>query len=257
VAGYLDDDSGHDRYRFGKCFMAAFDWELTEFDARTCLAEAPGKPTFVVLGDSHAAHLWWGLNAVYPDANVMQATSVGCKPVLTQRPRQYPGCSRLMAHMLRDFLPRHHVDSVLLGAHWDEGDLDSLSSTLQWLRDHHTTVILLGPMLQYDSPLPRLLAVSIRDRDPNVPRVHRVAGFWRLDERMAALARDAWKVPYVSMIRLLCDGDRCTEYAAPQVPLQADYGHLTEEGSVFVARKLRDSGALRARTGAGEARGGG
>jgi hypothetical protein len=245
VARYLDYDSGHDQYRFGTCFLTGFDWAWTQFDQRVCLADVPGKPALLVLGDSHAAHLWWGLNTVYADANVMQATSSGCKPVLTQRPRQYPGCARLMAYMLRDFLPVHHVDAVVLEARWDEGDLDSLSATLQWLRDHQTPVILLGPMLQYDAPLPRLLAVSIRDGDPNVPRAHRVPSFWRLDQQMQALARDVWKVPYVSMIRLLCEGERCREYAAPEVPLQLDYGHLTEEGSVLVARRLRDRCALR------------
>jgi hypothetical protein len=240
VASYLDDDSGHDYYRFGKCFMTAVDWDLQTFDFHDCLAQAPGKPTYLILGDSHAAHLWWGLHQAYPDANVMQATATGCKPVLHQRPRQHPGCTRLMTYMLEDYLVHHQVDALWLEGRWEADDLPSLGDTLDWLRAKHVRVILFGPMLQYDSPLPRLLAMSLRQGDPSLPGAHLVPAFWTLDDRMAALARETWKVPYVSMIRLLCKGQDCVQYAEASVPLQSDYGHLTEDGSVLVARRLRD-----------------
>jgi peptidoglycan/LPS O-acetylase OafA/YrhL len=245
VARYLEVETGHNQYRNGTCFMAVADWDLGQFDSRDCLPDAAGKATYLILGDSHAAHLWWGMNLVYPDANVMQATSVGCKPVLEQRPRQFPGCTRLMSYMLEKYLPTHHVDTVILEARWESDDLPSLSRTLDWLRSQHVHVVLLGPMLQYDAPLPRLLAMGIRQHDPLLPRVHRVMAFSALDVQMAGLARSDWRVPYVSMIDLLCEGDDCLQYAAPGIPLLSDYGHLTEEGSTLVARKLREGGRLR------------
>jgi peptidoglycan/LPS O-acetylase OafA/YrhL len=247
VASYLEGDSGdagHDFYRHGKCFMTDLDWDLQRFDPRECLAQVPGKPTYLILGDSHAAHLWWGLNKAYPDASVMQATATGCKPVLHQRPRQHPGCTRLMTYILGDYLVHHHVDALWLEGRWEADDLPSLAATLDWLRAHQVRVTLFGPMLQYDSPLPRLLAMSLRDGDPSIPVAHLIPAFWSLDDRMAALARNTWKVPYVSMIRLLCKGRDCLQYAGAGVPLQSDYGHLTEDGSVRVAKMLRDEAHL-------------
>ena len=244
VARYLEEEPGHNQYRNGTCFLTARDWDLGTFDFHDCLPESAGKTTFLVLGDSHAAHLWWGLHIVYPEANVMQATSVGCKPVLEQAPRQFPGCTRLMSYALTQYLPTHHVDAVLLAARWADDDLSSLAHTLAWLQAQHVPVVLFGPTLQYDAPLPRLLAMSMRENDSQLAHRHRVTSFSALDVQMAGLARDDWHVPYVSLINLLCPGDSCLQYAAPGVPLLSDYGHLTEAGSVLVAKKLRTDGRL-------------
>jgi peptidoglycan/LPS O-acetylase OafA/YrhL len=241
VAEYLDQERTHDQFRTDTCFMTARDWDFDKFDPAACMPADPSKGTMLILGDSHAAHLWWGMNAVHSDRlNVMQATSAGCKPVLEQRPRQFPGCTRLMTYVLTQYLPSHHVDTLLLGARWESGDLPSLAKTLEWLRSQHVHVVLFGPMLQYDAPLPRLLAMSIRQNDPDLPALHRVTAMSALDVGMAASAKSEWRVPYVSLIDLLCDKDDCVKYAGTDVPLLSDYGHLTKDGSVLVATRLRD-----------------
>ena len=99
-------------------------------------------------------------------------------------------------------------------------------------------------MVQYDAPLPRLLAMSIRQNDPILPGLHRATFVSPLDTTMAEAARSQWRVPYISMVDLLCAGENCVQYAGPGIPLLSDYGHLTKEGSVMVARKLREQGKL-------------
>ena len=244
VADYMDADSGHDFYRSNQCFMLTMDWPLPKFNVDECLKHDGHKPSILILGDSHAAHLWWGLHSAYPEADVMQATSVGCKPVTRQRPRQFAGCTRLMTFMLQEYLPTHHVDVVLVEAHWDADDIPSLTDTIVWLHSLNVPVVVLGPMLQYDAPLPRLLAISMRDNDPSIPRQHRLSLLEDLDAKMAALAGSTWHVPYLSLLDILCHGGQCLQYAAPGVPLQVDYGHLTEEGSVLVAKKIRSTGVI-------------
>jgi peptidoglycan/LPS O-acetylase OafA/YrhL len=245
VADYMDQGRAHDQFRTDTCFMTARDWKLDTFDLHECMPTEAGKGTLLVLGDSHAAHLWWGLRSVYGDRwNVMQATAAGCKPVLQQRPRQFPGCTRLMSFIFNEYLPAHPVDTLLIEARWDPDDMPGLAQTLEQLRKRGVPVVLFGPMLQYDAPLPRLLAMSIRQNDPSLPSAHRVAAMSSLDARMAESARSEWRFPYVSMIDLLCKSDRCVEYAGPDIPLLLDYGHLTKAGSVFVAEKLRDAGKL-------------
>ena len=49
-------------------------------------------------------------------------------------------------------------------------------------------------------------------------------------------------VPYISYFNLICDHGVCLEYASQDVPLQSDYGHLTGDGSLLVAAKIRDAG---------------
>jgi hypothetical protein len=241
IAGYLDQQRYDDQFRTGTCFMTARDWALESFDVDKCMPSTPGRHSVLILGDSHAAHLWWGMHEVHPDWDVMQATAAGCKPVLTQAPRQFPGCTRLMTFVLEKYLPTHHVDAVLLEARWETSDMQSLAETVEWLEAKHVPLVLLGPMLQYDSPLPRLLAMSMRDNDPAVPAQHRVGAVSALDRAMSESASREWHTPYVSMIDLLCDHDRCVETVQPGVPLLSDYGHLTKEGSVMVAQRLRDA----------------
>jgi hypothetical protein len=245
VAVYQNEGQSDEQYRSGMCFMTPRDWALNQFDVRACMPEDPEKPTLLILGDSHAAHLWWGMNIVFPEWNVMQATSAGCKPVLEQRPRQFPGCTRLMEYVLKTYLPSHRVDTLLVEARWDPADMPSLTQTLVWLRSQHVHVVLFGPTLQYDAPLPRLLAMSMMQGDPSLPAVHRVTAMSLLDGTMAELAKERWSVPYVSMIAMLCDGNECLQYAGPGVPLLSDYGHLTKEGSILVAKRLRGEGWFR------------
>ena len=246
VAAYIHGEphDALDPQRGGSCVISSLTATLRDFSIATCLPDKPGQKTLLLLGDSHAAALWWGLNQVLPEVNLMQATAVGCKPVLTQRPRQYAGCTAIMDYALKQYLPSHKVDAVLIEAHWDEGDLPSLAATIDSLRQQKVHVILFGPIVQYDSPLPRLLALAISRDDPSLVSRHLVLMYQRLDQRMATLAEDTWHVPYVSLINLLCDKQGCTQYAAEHVPLQSDYGHLTKAGSILAATRIVALGVL-------------
>jgi len=246
VADYIDDDPSvrDQQVRLGTCLISAETATLQSFARDRCLPDLPGRKKLLIFGDSHAAAMWWGLDQTLRNVNVMQATATGCKPVLHQRPRQHAGCTEIVNYMLKDYLPSHKVDAVLLEAHWDEEDLANLGETLAWLKQHGVVTILFGPVVQYDEALPRLLAMSISDNDPSLPRRHLQRFAEPLDERMAALARDTWQVPYASWFEMLCPNQSCVEYGAPGAPLQYDYSHLSKTGSVLAARKILALGVL-------------
>jgi hypothetical protein len=149
-----------------------------------------------------------------------------------------------MNYALKEYLPSHKVDAVLIEARWEEDDLASLGETIAWLRQRGIPAILFGPIVQYDSSLPRLLAMSINENDPLLPRRHLESFVKPLDLQMEELARDTWHVPYVSMRGIFCGDDSCTQYGAPGVPLLSDYGHLTKAGSILAARKVSGLGVL-------------
>jgi hypothetical protein len=234
VASYLDYDSA--KYsREGSCFISS-GYEYRNFDPLKCLQMDPQKKNYLLLGDSHAAHLWYGLSTTLSGVNVLQATATGCRPTVEQPALSEDRCKRLMKYVFADFLPNHAVDRLLITARWQDGDIAPLSRALDWARERGIVVVLLGPMLQYDAPLPRLLALSIRGNDPAIPDEHRV-NQRPLDEAMAALARQKG-VQYVSFYQALCGPQSCDEFAAKGIPLQFDYGHLTKEGSVLVAQRV-------------------
>ncbi len=241
MAAYLDYSSA-DYFREGTCFISSEN-RFSDYDYERCLHQDPTKKNELLLGDSHAAQLWYGFSTTLSGVNYMQATGAGCRPTIEQPLIVASDCSHLMNYVFSDFLPSHHIDRLLLEARWQANDLVPLAPTLEWLQRRKISVVLFGPMVQYDIALPRLLAFSIRGNDPGIPDQHRV-DLRKLDENMAALARSRG-IDYVSFYKSLCTGDSCTELDAKGIPILYDYGHLTKEGSVLVAERLRDNVALR------------
>jgi peptidoglycan/LPS O-acetylase OafA/YrhL len=245
VAAFLQNSDAVTKaqYRVGSCFLTSAD-TYDEFSPASCLRADSNKRNYLLVGDSHAAQLWYGLSSVFPGVNLMQATASGCKPTLEQDRIVDEKCRRLMDYIFTDFVPSHHIDTLLIAARWDGGDLPRLEHTLNWARDRGMNVVLFGPIVQYDSALPRLLAFSIKRNDPGIASDHRIAYYERLDADMAKVAEAESGVRYISYFKLLCQKGSCLEYASAGIPLQSDYGHLTGGGSVLIATKIREIGAL-------------
>lgn len=245
LAGYLHYDDA-DIYRKGRCFLFGHQDRLTDFDAGECLRPAADRPNILLVGDSHAAHLWRGLATVFPQANIMQATATGCKPVLGGRGEKT--CTDLVGMALISFLQSNRPDIVILSARWIESDIPDVERTLKALAGKAKQVVVLGPVAEYAMPLPRLLAQVSGGRDPSLLVEARLPGQRSVDRDLGAAVR-ASGADYASAYRLLCASDaRPCQTIVEGVPVQWDYGHLTADGSELLARRLRESGVLSLRT---------
>jgi hypothetical protein len=98
-------------------------------------------------------------------------------------------------------------------------------------------VVVLGQLPEYQVALPRLLASSIEQHDPDLPRRLISGGSLALDSVMRKYAKDNG-LDYISLRDIVCPGDKCITYANSGVPLQFDDSHLTDPGSVLVARAI-------------------
>lgn len=241
LASFLTYDDA-DVYRKGRCFLFGHQDRLSDFDARECLRPLAGKPNILVVGDSHAAHLWYGLNSEFPGANVMQATSTGCKPVLGARGEKT--CVDLIEMALGPFLQSNRPDVIILSARWIESDIPDVERTLKALTGKAGQIVVLGPIVEYAMPLPRLLAQVSGGRDPQLLVEARLADQEKTDRDLGAAVRAA-RADYVSTYRLLCGNDDTPcKTLVNDVPIQWDYGHLTAQGSQFLARELKEGGVL-------------
>jgi peptidoglycan/LPS O-acetylase OafA/YrhL len=243
-------------WRENVCFLTPSD-SFQQFQPGTCLAEVPGHPQFLLLGDSLAAQLYPGLTRAFTDLNFSQANSADCIPFLVQPPSLRPpfaaNCKQMTQFIYSNYLLQHHPSAVLLAASWRPADLDGLGRTIDWLKQHHLRIIVFGPVPEYDTAVPRLLALAMRTRDPSaILRAHRYPVSVELDRRMAKLAREQWKVGYISAFDDLCNsqvemvaksqlqsGDGCPVLAAPGVPLEFDFHHLTVPGSILYAQNIK------------------
>lgn len=233
IMAYVDYEAT-DMMRTGQCFLSTSAGDFDKFDKRACLALDVRKPDYLIFGDSHAAHLWYGLKQTYPELNFLQATSSGCKPLLGRK--SDPTCNRLLDYIAGDFVAQSRPDAIILSANWQNSDAADLKNTIAALRRHTDRIIVFGPIVEYDQPLPRILARSQYFNDPGIIERHRLPGRAQTDRLFAEMLRVP-EVDYVSLYDAICP-DRCLTRVGDNVPLQYDYGHLTREGSVFIASKL-------------------
>ena len=241
LASFLTYDDT-DVYRKGSCFLFGHQDRLSDFNREECLQPVSDKPNVLLVGDSHAAHLWHGLKTEFPNANVMQATSTGCKPVLGTRGEKT--CIELIEMALGSFLQSNRPDVIILSARWIESDVPDVERTLKALAGKAGRVVVLGPIVEYAMPLPRLLAQVSGGRDPALLLDARLMEQVKTDRDLGAAVR-ASRAEYVSTYRMLCNDEIAPcRTTVDGVPIQWDYGHLTAQGSQFLARKLKEDAVL-------------
>jgi len=229
--------------RTGTCFITS-EISFERFDPNVCLHEVADKQNYLLLGDSHSAMLWQAMSSSLPNVNVMQATSWGCEASLDPAERD---CRNMMHYIFRDYLPTHPVQKVFIAGQWRDKDLDPLTGVITWAKDRHLPVAIIGPMPEYDAPLPRLLAYSVAWNKPDLASEHRVANSLALDQKMQNMALNTWHVPYVSLYQAICGRQGCIEYAdaGRTIPLMYDMDHLNYAGADVVVRDLIRKGQLR------------
>ena len=219
----------------GACFINSTITGLDRVDQR-CITPEPGKRNLLLVGDSHASHLWAAFEETFSGSHFMQLTGPGCFPSLDDRAR--PRCRAVMEVAFHQFLPRQPVEGVVVAGNWTRRELPNLLATVRFLRKFTGNIIVIGPVPTYDEKLPRILARSIARQDAGIVDRARIASRFTLDDEFAR-ALSGEHITYVSAMAALCDQDRkCVTRAADGVPLQFDYGHFTLEGARLFAERL-------------------
>ena len=235
LATYLQYDD-RAAYRRGTCFL---DGELqtpADYDTQSCLRFSDTKPNYVLIGDSHGAHWWSGLSKTMTDVNLMQATSSGCKPLISGN-----GLKNCRAFMegIYDTLGKQHPQAVIISARWVATDLPDLLATIDRLKSFGSRVYVLGPIPEYKIGLARLLATQALWGSADLAQERRVPAMKTIDEQFATALKTTGAT-YVSIYDLLCPPGTatCQTTTDSGVPMQWDYGHLTASGSVVLARRV-------------------
>ena len=227
--------------RDGTCFITSVHQSTDNFKD-SCLRQDAGKKNFLLIGDSHSAMLWSALQSTFPNVNFLQASASECTPFIHSTGAGY--CVQLMNYIYQSYLPSHPVQGILICDRWKEKNLPDLAETLQWATQHQLPVVLIGPVPEYDSALPRLLAYAVNRNQPAFTGEHRLKELEELDAKMQDLAATAWHVPYVSLYQAICDHSECREYAddGGNIPLMTDADHLSRPGAMLVVRQLARRG---------------
>ncbi len=192
-----------------------------------CLRLSSPRPNVALFGDSHGAHFSQALHELLPEANIVQATAAGCRPLLHGK-----GLSGCRATMDRAFsaLDFTRIDTAILSARWLDFEQPALLDTIRWLKARGTTVLVIGPSVEYDADLPVLIVRATREHDPQLADRYRLADRIALDRTMAEPVRAAG-ADYASAIAMECHDRPCRLTTADGTPLHFDHSHFTPAGA--------------------------
>jgi peptidoglycan/LPS O-acetylase OafA/YrhL len=229
------------------------------FADRGCLAIADrAKPTIMVVGDSHAAHLLEGLAALARGrANLVALTATYCTPLIERVEIGAGESATPRCQAINDFVFERiraiKPDILVVGAYFDQylrqrtfiypGYADELSKSLRRLHDEGVRSIVVAGQVPLWSPWMRVLVgrdVLERGWAPEYSTVGLEAGSLDVDRE---LKRRDWGegAAYVSQASSLCDSEGCRRLVGPSLPddiLSFDYGHYTVQGSLFAVRTM-------------------
>ena len=243
VSAYLDYKTSHpdqlvSAFGFGPCYLDRRE-PISDYDERSCLEGGVSQQEVLILGDSHAANLRIGLQTAFPNVRFLQAACSSCPPTLTQNQLSTSECRQFTNRVIRDLIPKHSIHTVLLNALWSANDLKNMDETVTFLKNRGVRVIVFGPFPIYKGDLPRVLSGSILNSRPDFAALYLDTHQNDLDMKMSRIAREEWKVAYVSPFTLLCPQGKCVEYAGPEIPMEFDNSHLTLEGSKYLGNAVR------------------
>lgn len=189
----------------------------------------------MLVGDSHAAHLYPGLKAI-EGINVLQGTASGCRPVADGYAARR--CRQVMDTVFDDVLvPGSKVGTVVIAARWRPQDGGPLTRRVDALTQLGFKVIVLGPAPEWTQPLPRILAMQVLDPSVDLSIYQARKPFETEREIAAAVART--NARYISVIDILCPDRQCRTIAPGGRVMQFDYGHLTPDGARYVIQQAR------------------
>lgn len=232
VAAFLDYNQDK-AFRTGQCFMGGDEPEPA-FDLPRCTPVRPGHEHVLIMGDSHAAQLWYGFDRVMTASDIWQVTAAGCRATLDARSQPQRHC-KLWANTVSDLLARARPDLIVMTYNYQPRDLPLLDNMLQTMRGQRLHVMVLGPEPTYDIPLPTLLAHQVLTGRSSAGAFLQTAVF--MEHEVAGIAaRDG--ASFQSLEKRLCNakGDSCATLNADGSPLLFDNDHLTPSGSLAVAR---------------------
>lgn len=236
LLSYLDyDDSAEANFQFRRGVCMA-DSARPTFEPAICATRRTDRPNIMVMGDSHAGHIVQAIAERLRDANVLRLTASGCDPIwpLEGDPR----CTNVMAIGFEDrTLGNGPISRVILSSRWRDGRLPGLVRAIEHFRQRGIAVTVLGPVVEYDEPLPRLLARLTVRGDIDAARSSRRAELIATDRDMRE-AVTAAGATYVSMQDLECPKGVCPLFASNGEPFHFDYGHYTLGASRDMAARL-------------------
>jgi peptidoglycan/LPS O-acetylase OafA/YrhL len=246
IISYLKYNEGAEfkkGYRSGTCFYGSQLNSFEYFDKAQCLKITPDKRNYLVLGDSHSAHLAEAFRTNFTQHNFLQASASGCRPVLPLNGEKR--CTDLINFIYSKFLLENRLSGIILSARWEGGDIKALINTVDYLSQYVSNIYIIGPTVEYRQALPLLMVkLETKSDESNVIRKFTDGEIFYLSENLG-LALKSTKAFYIPIIQEICSSSSCRILTGDGVPMSWDYGHFTIEGADYLIKSLVEKKILK------------
>lgn len=227
------------------CFLEQT--EGPESFARHCYtpASAGKRPSLMLWGDSHAAHLYPGIDALLGGSvDLLQLTASRCPPIPDMEIDGRPKCKSINDAVVKHLADIRPTMLVLAGAWWKYDDWRALTRTLDFLKSVGVRhVLVVGPVPGWREDLPKLLLRQMR-KNPHEPlpmhlKSELAEEASKLDKQLVTLL-DGTGAQYASPHGALCGKTGCIVRTGDQAETLTywDNNHLTREGSVLLLSRF-------------------
>lgn len=240
----LSFNSYNPRTRFlaRECFLDP-EQTFSDYQIDKCIPASIGTGA-MLWGDSHAAHLYFGLRAEMQKAALpfgMLASS-GCPPIITDLDvEQRPKCKEVNRKVL-SFLLRSKPRFVVLSAAWHmNSDVAArLKATVDQLEQAGIIVVIVGESPAFNSRAPNIAAAQLQAGKPPLATEidTNIEAMKATDALLSATFGASSAVFFLSPFKTFCSERGCRLLSGDGVPLYFDHSHLTETGSILYAKAL-------------------
>jgi hypothetical protein len=200
------------------------------------------KPTLLLWGDSHAAHLFTGYDEVFGDEyNIVQRTSSLCAPIIGRDVKGRPGCKEINDGIL-DWIRQERPDKIVLTAAWSTSFAPEIGPTISKLQSLGASDIeLVGPVPLWKKPLPEQLASYIQEHKAFPEYLEKGLRDYpfQINADLSEIAHGKG-ISYQSPLSILCKEMACITRVGetPDSITQFDQGHLTRKGSIYLVSRF-------------------
>ena len=117
---------------------------------------------------------------------------------------------------------------MIISARWLRKDIPLLHESIELLQSRGLKIVVIGPVVEYFQPLPRILAMS--DDAATISNSSNIQDALKIDSDMQKEITDL-NASYFSTLNVMCSDQFSCITEVNNIPVQFDYGHLTEAGA--------------------------
>ncbi|MCE7059698.1 acyltransferase family protein [Dyadobacter sp. CY343] len=222
-----------DQFSVGKCFITAQHDGLKDYNADQCLELDINKKNYLLIGDSHSAHLSQSLREIFlkNNMNLIQASGSGCLPLIKKNGKIR--CTELIDFVYKNYLPKNasNIDGVIISANWVSGDHnelpDEIEETIAYLKKLSLNTIILGQNETYT-----IAFSSIAARETEYGKLLRNRYRDDKSRQINSILKDRLKSRYIEIY----DMQGVPKLTSKNTPYMYDQNHYTKSGADLVTQ---------------------